>query len=63
MKLKPCPFCGKKPVIKREDVYYVLHLKCKCECFLFELPCKKLFENTNEINDEWNKRSYYENNA
>lgn len=51
--LKPCPFCGKEPVIRKTDEYFVIECNnLKCPVFVavrFRLTEKEAIK-------AWNKR-------
>lgn len=55
IKLKSCPFCGKRPKIKRtvtEDGYYVMCFNPNCKVFVTTMatPTKET------VIEQWNRR-------
>lgn len=57
MKLKPCPFCGKKPEVMKETekVNYFVGCVNYRECSVIPIPFV-VYNTINDAIDAWNKR-------
>lgn len=58
MDLRPCPFCGRKPIIEHWSSGGIMYMvKCNnpdCPVPVNSYPTGR---NLNDVEDEWNKRS------
>lgn len=61
--LKPCPFCGEQPILRRSEeefddgeLRYVYYVRCDNTCCEIN-PCTTDYEEAYLAKDAWNKRS------
>ena len=58
MELKPCPFCGAKPIIRQWPISNKLYVECiNRKCKINPSTELKGWENINSHIDAWNRRA------